>query len=145
MSQNVIGQTRLSSETLGKFTSESTLVTPEPKPAKPVRGSMLLAKGKSESHSSGSQKQHHQHSSETPQVQSRVPQGRAGILLLSILQPRHHSITPVGALTGQPQHCFCTTAEKGVHPAGAVNVIVTGLDAGRGKINTAETPALTLH
>lgn len=68
-----MGQIRLSSETLGKLTSESTLVTPEVKPAKALRGSLLLAKGKSESHGSGSQKQHHQHSSETPQVQTRPP------------------------------------------------------------------------
>ncbi|KAM5208569.1 hydrocephalus-inducing protein homolog isoform 3-T4 [Hipposideros larvatus] len=76
LSQNALGQTRLSSETLGKLTSESTLVNPEMKPAKPVRGSMLLTKGKSESHGSGSQKQHHQHSSETPQVSSSpLPSG----------------------------------------------------------------------
>lgn len=73
MSQNAMGQARLSSETLGKLTSESTLGIPEIKPAKTVRGSMLLGKGKSESHSSGSQKQHHQHASETPQVQIRAP------------------------------------------------------------------------
>ncbi|TEA38515.1 hypothetical protein DBR06_SOUSAS110422, partial [Sousa chinensis] len=67
LSQNAVGQMRLSSETLGKLTSESTLVTPEIKPAKPVRGSVLLTKGKADSHSSVSQKQHHQPSSETPQ------------------------------------------------------------------------------
>lgn len=70
LSQNAMGQIRLSSETLGKLTSESTLVTPEIKAAKTVRGSMLVNKGKSESHGSGSQKQHHQHSSETPQISS---------------------------------------------------------------------------
>lgn len=69
-----MGQLRLSNETLGKLTSECTLVTPEVKPTKPVRGSVLLTKGKAESHGSGSQKQHHQHSSETPQVQIRAPQ-----------------------------------------------------------------------
>ncbi|XP_015443273.1 hydrocephalus-inducing protein homolog isoform X1 [Pteropus alecto] len=75
-SQNTVGQIRLSSETLGKLTSESTLVTPEFKPAKSLRGSVLLAKGKSESHGSGSQKQHHQHSSETPQISSSpLPSG----------------------------------------------------------------------
>lgn len=74
MSQNAVGQLRLSSETLGKLTSESTLLTPEVKPTKPVRGSVLLTKGKAESHGSGSQKQHHQHASETPQVQIRAPQ-----------------------------------------------------------------------
>ncbi|XP_072823786.1 hydrocephalus-inducing protein homolog [Vicugna pacos] len=70
LSQNAMGQIRLSSETLGKLTSESTLVTPEIKPAKTVRGSVLITKSKTESHGSGSQKQHHQHSSETPQISS---------------------------------------------------------------------------
>nr|XP_014334844.1 PREDICTED: hydrocephalus-inducing protein homolog [Bos mutus] len=75
-SQNAMGQLRLSNETLGKLTSECTLVTPEVKPTKPVRGSVLLTKGKAESHGSGSQKQHHQHSSETPQVSSSpLPSG----------------------------------------------------------------------
>ncbi|XP_006746825.1 hydrocephalus-inducing protein homolog, partial [Leptonychotes weddellii] len=68
--QTAVGQIRLSSETLGKLTSESTLVTPEFKPTKTVRGSMMIAKSKTESHGSGSQKQHHQHASETPQVSS---------------------------------------------------------------------------
>nr|XP_023493063.1 hydrocephalus-inducing protein homolog isoform X2 [Equus caballus] len=76
LSQNAMGQIRLSSETLGKLTSESTLVTPDVKHAKTVRGSVLLSKGKSESHGSGSQKQHHQHSSETPQISSSpLPSG----------------------------------------------------------------------
>ncbi|KAB0347974.1 hypothetical protein FD754_012831 [Muntiacus muntjak] len=76
MNQNAVGQLRLSSETLGKLTSECTLVTPEVKPTKPVRGSVLITKGKAESHGSGSQKQHHQHSSETPQVSSSpLPSG----------------------------------------------------------------------
>ncbi|XP_004431871.1 PREDICTED: hydrocephalus-inducing protein homolog [Ceratotherium simum simum] len=76
LSQNAVGQIRLSSETLGKFASESTLVTPDIKPAKTVRGSVLLTKGKAESHGSGSQKQHHQHSSETPQISSSpLPSG----------------------------------------------------------------------
>ncbi|KAI4571668.1 hypothetical protein MJG53_013774 [Ovis ammon polii x Ovis aries] len=76
VSQNAVGQLRLSSETLGKLTSESTLLTPEVKPTKPVRGSVLLTKGKAESHGSGSQKQHHQHASETPQVSSSpLPSG----------------------------------------------------------------------
>ncbi|XP_076989079.1 hydrocephalus-inducing protein homolog isoform X4 [Tamandua tetradactyla] len=70
LNQNVIGQIRLSNEALGKFASESTLVTPETKTGKSVRGSVLLTKGKAESHSSGSQKQHHLHSSETPQISS---------------------------------------------------------------------------
>ncbi|XP_070307131.1 hydrocephalus-inducing protein homolog isoform X1 [Odocoileus virginianus] len=76
MNQNAVGQLRLSSETLGKLTSECTLVTPEVKPTKPVRGSVLITKGKADSHGSGSQKQHHQHSSETPQVSSSpLPSG----------------------------------------------------------------------
>ncbi|XP_032469168.1 hydrocephalus-inducing protein homolog [Phocoena sinus] len=70
LSQNAMGQLRLSSETLGMLTSESTLVTPEIKPAKPVRGSVLITKGKADSHSSVSQKQHHHPSSETPQISS---------------------------------------------------------------------------
>nr|XP_025867468.1 hydrocephalus-inducing protein homolog [Vulpes vulpes] len=74
--QTAVGQTRLSSDTLGKLTSESTLVTPEMKPAKTLRGSMLISKSKAESHGSGSQKQHHQHTSETPQVSSSpLPSG----------------------------------------------------------------------
>ncbi|XP_058135740.1 hydrocephalus-inducing protein homolog isoform X1 [Dasypus novemcinctus] len=68
--QNAIGQILLSNETLGKLASESTLVTPEIKPGKSVRGSVMIAKGKAESHSSGSQKQHHLHASETPQISS---------------------------------------------------------------------------
>ncbi|XP_054934895.1 hydrocephalus-inducing protein homolog [Physeter macrocephalus] len=78
LSQNAVGQIRLSSETLGKLTSESTLVTPEIKPAKPVRGSIPITKGKADSHSSVSQKQHHQPSSETPQMSSSpLPSGPA--------------------------------------------------------------------
>ncbi|XP_057569314.1 hydrocephalus-inducing protein homolog [Hippopotamus amphibius kiboko] len=76
LSQSATGQIRLSSETLGKLTSESTLVTPEMKPAKSVRGSVLTTKGKAESHGSGSQKQHRQPSSETPQISSSpLPSG----------------------------------------------------------------------
>lgn len=71
--QTTVGQLRLSSETLGKLTSDSTLVTPEVKPTKPLRGSMVITKSKTESHGSGSQKQHHQHAPETPQVQIRAP------------------------------------------------------------------------
>lgn len=71
--QSAVGQLRLSSETLSKLTLESNLATPEAKPAKALRGSMLLPKSKAESHASGSQKQHHQHSSETPQVQAWAP------------------------------------------------------------------------
>uniref|UniRef100_A0A8C9JFG5 HYDIN axonemal central pair apparatus protein n=1 Tax=Panthera tigris altaica TaxID=74533 RepID=A0A8C9JFG5_PANTA len=73
--QTAVGQTHLSSETLGKFTSESTL-SPEMKSAKTMRGSMIIAKSKAESHGSGSQKQHHQHASETPQISSSpLPSG----------------------------------------------------------------------
>lgn len=82
-----MGQTRLSSETLGKLTSESTLVTPEFKPAKTVRGSVMISKSKAESHGSGSQKQHHQHASETPQVQIGLPRRRVGALLPPALRP----------------------------------------------------------
>ncbi|KAG8523663.1 Hydrocephalus-inducing protein, partial [Galemys pyrenaicus] len=68
--QTAVGQTGLSGETLGKLTSETTLVPPEVKPAtKTVRGSMVLPKGKTEIHTSGSQK-HHSHSSDTPQISS---------------------------------------------------------------------------
>ncbi|KAM9191706.1 LOW QUALITY PROTEIN: hydrocephalus-inducing protein homolog [Dugong dugon] len=70
LNPNITGQVRLSSETLGKFTSESTLVTPEMKPGKNLRGSVLIGRNKAESHGSGSQKQHHLHSSETPQISS---------------------------------------------------------------------------
>lgn len=97
-----MGQTHLSSETLGKFTSESTL-SPEMKSAKTMRGSVMIAKSKAESHGSGSQKQHHQHASETPQVQTRAPQKRGGIPppALSPQNPSamsDHAIA-VGALT----------------------------------------------
>ncbi|XP_026975142.1 hydrocephalus-inducing protein homolog [Sagmatias obliquidens] len=93
LSQNAVGQMRLSSETLGKLTSESTLVTPEIKPAKPVRGSVLLTKGKADSHSSVSQKQHHQPSSETPQISSSpLPSGPA--------QRRLSLSTSIGGDTG---------------------------------------------
>ncbi|XP_045149859.1 hydrocephalus-inducing protein homolog [Echinops telfairi] len=71
------GQMRLSYETLGKFTSESTLVTPEMiKSTKSMRGSVMITKSKAESHGSGSQRQHHMHLSETPQVSSSpLPMG----------------------------------------------------------------------
>ncbi|XP_069312434.1 hydrocephalus-inducing protein homolog [Eulemur rufifrons] len=68
--QSVIGPVRLSTEILGKLTSEMTLVAPDSKPGKSVRGSMLITKGKADSHTSGSQKQHHQHQSETSQISS---------------------------------------------------------------------------
>lgn len=68
LSQNILGQTRLSSENLGKLTSDITVLTPELKPGKSVRGSVMLPKGKVDSHGSGSQKQHHSHQSDTPQV-----------------------------------------------------------------------------
>ncbi|XP_048648423.1 hydrocephalus-inducing protein homolog isoform X1 [Marmota marmota marmota] len=67
VNQNILA-TRLSSENSGKLTSDITLVNPEFKPAKSVRGSLLFPKSKAESHGSGSQKQHHQHQSETPQI-----------------------------------------------------------------------------
>ncbi|PNI31896.1 HYDIN isoform 18, partial [Pan troglodytes] len=68
--QNVIGQGRLSTDTLGKLASEMTLVAPEIKPGKSVRGSVVITKSKADSHGSGSQKQHHSHQSETPQISS---------------------------------------------------------------------------
>ncbi|KAM6177458.1 hydrocephalus-inducing protein homolog [Erethizon dorsatum] len=68
--QSATVQSRQSSENLGKLTSEITVVTSEIKPGKSMRGSVLLPKSKPESHSSASQKQHHQHQSETPQVPS---------------------------------------------------------------------------
>ncbi|XP_013359426.1 PREDICTED: hydrocephalus-inducing protein homolog isoform X2 [Chinchilla lanigera] len=68
--QSATVQSRQSSENLGKLTSEITLVTPEIKPGKSMRGSVMLSKSKPESHGSGSQKQHHQHQSETPQISS---------------------------------------------------------------------------
>ncbi|XP_044902281.1 hydrocephalus-inducing protein homolog isoform X9 [Felis catus] len=90
--QTAVGQTHLSSETLGKFTSESTL-SPEMKSAKTMRGSMIIAKSKAESHGSGSQKQHHQHASETPQISSSpLPSGPA---------QRRLSVSPsIGGETG---------------------------------------------
>ncbi|KAM5296381.1 hydrocephalus-inducing protein homolog isoform 1-T2 [Glossophaga mutica] len=91
--QIAIGPVQLSTETLGKLTSDSTLVTPETKGAKPVRGSVLLGKSKAESHASGSQKQQHQHPPETPQVSSSP--------LSSGPTPRRLSISPsVGGDTG---------------------------------------------
>ncbi|XP_059006937.1 hydrocephalus-inducing protein homolog [Mustela lutreola] len=91
--QTAVGQLRLSSETLGKLTSDSTLVTPEVKPTKPLRGSMVITKSKTESHGSGSQKQHHQHAPETPQVSSSpLPTGPA---------QRRLSVSPsIGGETG---------------------------------------------
>uniref|UniRef100_A0A2K6GI20 HYDIN axonemal central pair apparatus protein n=1 Tax=Propithecus coquereli TaxID=379532 RepID=A0A2K6GI20_PROCO len=74
--QNVIGSVRLSTEILGKLTSEMSLVAPDSKSGKSIRGSMLITKSKADSHSSGSQKQHHQHQSETPQISSSpLPMG----------------------------------------------------------------------
>nr|XP_012627881.1 hydrocephalus-inducing protein homolog isoform X3 [Microcebus murinus] len=75
---SAIGPIRLSTETLGKLASEMTLVVPDGKPGKSVRGSMLVNKSKADSHASGSQKQHHQHQSETSQVSSSpLPSGPA--------------------------------------------------------------------
>nr|KAF6318524.1 HYDIN axonemal central pair apparatus protein [Pipistrellus kuhlii] len=91
-SQVGVGQSRTSSETLGRLMSETSLVNPEVKSAKSVRGSMLLAKNKLE-HGSGSQKQHHQHVSETPQISSSpLPSGPT---------PRKISVsTSIGGETG---------------------------------------------
>lgn len=75
MTQNIGAPPRLSTENLGKFTSELTLMTQEYKVPKTIRGSVMIPKGKADSHLSGSQKQqqqqqHHQHQSETPQISS---------------------------------------------------------------------------
>lgn len=129
MNQNAVGQLRLSSETLGKLTSECTLVTPEVKPTKPVRGSVLITKGKAESHGSGSQKQHHQHSSETPQVQIRAPQKEGWdspssfplipflllplLLLASCIWVSTTSFLQV-PWPGRPGYCPCITPEGSV-------------------------------
>ncbi|XP_052022456.1 hydrocephalus-inducing protein homolog [Apodemus sylvaticus] len=70
VTQNIGAPVRLSTENLGRFTSELTLMTQEYKVPKNVRGSVMLPKGKmTDGHWSGSQKQHHQHQSETPQAQ----------------------------------------------------------------------------
>lgn len=84
MTQNVGVPARLNTENLGKFTSELTVVTQEFKPAKSVCGSVLLTKGKADSSWSGSQKQHHQHPAETPQV-GRHPWAEGWVLSSSFL------------------------------------------------------------
>ncbi|XP_003791425.1 hydrocephalus-inducing protein homolog isoform X2 [Otolemur garnettii] len=92
---SVTGQLRLSTETLGKFTSEITLVGPESRPGKSVRGSVMVNKSKADSHASGSQKQHHTHQSETPQVQiSSSP------LLVGPTQRRLSVSASIGGETG---------------------------------------------
>ncbi|XP_021488188.2 hydrocephalus-inducing protein homolog [Meriones unguiculatus] len=68
--QNIVIPVRLSTENLGRYTSDLTLTNQDSKPSKSMRGSVLLTKGKADSHFSGSQKQHHQHPSETQQVSS---------------------------------------------------------------------------
>ncbi|XP_073911808.1 hydrocephalus-inducing protein homolog [Castor canadensis] len=95
LNQNATGQQppRLSTENLGKFNSESTLVTPELKSGKAVRGSLLLPKSKADSHGSGSQKQHHQHQSETPQISSSP-------LLMGPTQRRLSVSASIGGDTG---------------------------------------------
>jgi hydrocephalus-inducing protein len=99
MTQNTVVPARLSTENLGRFTSELTLITQEYKVPKTVRGSVMLPKGKADSHFTGSQKQHHQHQSETPQVQVRRDPWKEGwesfLPLHSILRPGQH---PVAAL-----------------------------------------------
>ncbi|XP_069882349.1 hydrocephalus-inducing protein homolog isoform X1 [Dipodomys merriami] len=94
LNQNIIGQTpRLSSENLGKPTSDITLATLDIKPTKTVRGSVMLSKGKPDSHGSGSQKQHHQHQSETSQISSSP-------LLLGPTQRRLSVSASIGGETG---------------------------------------------
>uniref|UniRef100_F6WJJ0 HYDIN axonemal central pair apparatus protein n=1 Tax=Monodelphis domestica TaxID=13616 RepID=F6WJJ0_MONDO len=67
LAQTSIGLSRISNENLAKHTSEATLVSPETRNfTKGNRGSGQTNKTKSDSHGSGSQKQHHQmHQSET--------------------------------------------------------------------------------
>lgn len=119
--QNIIGQGRLSTETLGKLTSEMTLLAPEIKPGKSVRGSVVMTKSKADSHGSGSQKQHHSHQSETPQVQIRaLPQ--EGWDLPPPQHPAARSVPFIPAVfpPGRPEHCPCAPpSERGIHPAGA--------------------------
>ncbi|XP_051024710.1 hydrocephalus-inducing protein homolog [Acomys russatus] len=93
MTQNIGAPARLSAENLGKFNSELTLVTQESKPSKSVRGSVMLTKGKAESHWSGSQKQQHQHQSETPQIPSSP-------LLMGPTQRRLSVSASIGGETG---------------------------------------------
>ncbi|XP_044515296.1 hydrocephalus-inducing protein homolog [Gracilinanus agilis] len=67
-SQTSIGLSRISNENLAKHISEATLISPETRnfTSKGNRGSGQTNKTKSDSHGSGSQKQHHQmHQSET--------------------------------------------------------------------------------
>ncbi|XP_036044752.1 LOW QUALITY PROTEIN: hydrocephalus-inducing protein homolog [Onychomys torridus] len=91
--QNMTGPARLSTENLGKFTSELTLGSQEFKPPKSVRGSMMVPKGKADSHWSGSQKQHHLHQAETPQVPSSP-------LLMGPTQRRLSVSASIGGETG---------------------------------------------
>ncbi|XP_008573444.1 PREDICTED: hydrocephalus-inducing protein homolog [Galeopterus variegatus] len=99
---NVMGQVRLSTETLGKLTSEMSLVTPETKPGKSVRGSVLMPKGKSESHGSGSQKQHHLHQSETTQISSSpLPVG-----------PTHRWLGVSGSIGGETGLMSCVLPDE---------------------------------
>ncbi|XP_072492710.1 hydrocephalus-inducing protein homolog isoform X2 [Notamacropus eugenii] len=69
LAQTSIGLSRVSTENLAKRVSEATLVSPDTRTtiSKGYRGSVVMTtKTKSDSHGSGSQKQHHQlHQSET--------------------------------------------------------------------------------
>ncbi|XP_074055255.1 hydrocephalus-inducing protein homolog isoform X3 [Macrotis lagotis] len=69
LAQTSIGPSRVSTENLAKHTSEATLFSPDARGTLPksFRGSVIVTgKTKSDSHGSGSQKQHHQlHQSET--------------------------------------------------------------------------------
>ncbi|XP_036605974.1 hydrocephalus-inducing protein homolog [Trichosurus vulpecula] len=67
LAQTSIGLSRVSTENLAKHISEATLVSPEIRTTKGYRGSVVMTtKTKSDSHGSGSQKQHHPlHQSET--------------------------------------------------------------------------------
>uniref|UniRef100_A0A8C8TUT7 HYDIN, axonemal central pair apparatus protein n=1 Tax=Peromyscus maniculatus bairdii TaxID=230844 RepID=A0A8C8TUT7_PERMB len=93
MLQNISAPVRLSTENLGKFTSEHTLGSQEFKPPKSVRGSMMVPKGKADSHWSGSQKQHHPHQAETPQIPSSP-------LLMGPTQRRLSVSASIGGETG---------------------------------------------
>ncbi|XP_016051807.1 PREDICTED: hydrocephalus-inducing protein homolog [Miniopterus natalensis] len=92
-SQIAIGQRGQSSEALGKITSESVLLTSEVKPAKILRGSVLLSRSRADAHGFASQKQHHPHTSETAQISSSpLPSGPT---------PRRLSVsTSIGGETG---------------------------------------------
>lgn len=136
MTQNVGVPARLSTENLGKFTSELTLVTQEFKPAKNVRGSVMVPKGKADSHWSGSQKQHHQHPVETLQV-GKGSLGRGlgpFLLLLGILQLGQH---PLPLWLSFPGDCCPCASPSGM----SVQSSGTQLDAREVKVKKTRSHA----